>query len=181
MAEATEDAVFLIATSYQALGRASTGNDQTMLCNCTVVLVFAAFFVEANLSHILDVMDDYENMRRDVGIRHPGLYPKLAWFYNKWIARSASMNKETLYAPEYQEQVYAHFPGLRELVNFRNDVAHGKIMRPLANATDAPRLRQAAKAAVDRLFRIAGDAGHDIPRAITYQMAVSSAPESSPA
>jgi len=58
MPEATEDAVFLIATSYQALGRASVGDDETMTCNCTVVLVFAAFFIEANLSHIIKERGD---------------------------------------------------------------------------------------------------------------------------
>jgi len=177
MPEATEDAVFLIATSYQALGRANTGEDQTITCNSTVVLIFAAFFIEANLTHILEVMGELDRMRRDVGRKKPGLYPKLAWFYDKLVRHSEDTKRDQLFEASFKDAVYSQFPGLEELVDFRNGVAHGKIDRSRANPADASRLRQHAKDIVTQLFAIAATAGHEIPRSITYAMAISSNPE----
>ena len=85
MPEATEDAVFLIATSFQALERAKAGYEETMICNCTVVLVFAAFFIEANLSHIIAEIGESKAMNKSLDSKNPGLYPKLTWFYNEHI------------------------------------------------------------------------------------------------
>ena len=53
MAEICNNAAMLIATSYQALNRAKTGDKNTMLCNCTVTILFASFFIKENLDVII--------------------------------------------------------------------------------------------------------------------------------
>ena len=53
MPEASEDATILIAISFQALQRLETRNKATEICDCTITILFAAFFVEANLNYIL--------------------------------------------------------------------------------------------------------------------------------
>lgn len=52
MPEASKDATLIIATSWQALNRAETGDERTMICNCTVMIVFAAFYIETNLMSV---------------------------------------------------------------------------------------------------------------------------------
>jgi len=47
MPEVTPDATLIIATSWQALSRAETGDERASICNCTVIIVFAAFFTVA--------------------------------------------------------------------------------------------------------------------------------------
>ena len=174
MPEATEDAVFLIATSFQALGRAKLGNDQTRTCNCTVVLIFAAFYIEANLTHIIDEMGDFNKMKSFVGGRNPGLYAKLSWFYNMYVRSKQSQDKDDLFTREFREELDGYFPGFEEIRDYRNNVSHGTIVKSLANYDDAIRLRGQAKDIVSELFAIAKKVGHEIPRAITYQMAISS-------
>ena len=53
MPEGSLDATILIATSWQALKRAKGGDERTMITNCTIVIVFASFFIEANLNRII--------------------------------------------------------------------------------------------------------------------------------
>src|SRR3970282_181199 len=54
MPEVTSDATLIIATSWQALGRAETGDERAGICNCTVMIGFAAFFIEANLNQFIE-------------------------------------------------------------------------------------------------------------------------------
>src|SRR5262245_43722618 len=86
MPEGSVDATILLATSWQALKRAKNGDERTMLCNCTVVVVFAAFFIEANLNHIVEEMGKTNEMLQFLGNRNAGLQHKLAWFYNNFVA-----------------------------------------------------------------------------------------------
>jgi hypothetical protein len=130
MPEATEDAVFLIATSYQALGRAKAGDEETMTCNCTVVLVFAAFFIEANLSHIIREMGDLQKMKSFLNAKNPGFYPKLTWFYNEYVRRRKTEDREALFSNKFRKELYDYFEGLEEIHSFRNNVAHGKLDLP---------------------------------------------------
>jgi hypothetical protein len=53
MPEATADAAILIAASYQAMNRAAAGDPRTQLCDCTVTVAFAGFYIEANLNHVI--------------------------------------------------------------------------------------------------------------------------------
>jgi hypothetical protein len=86
--EAGRHAPILIATSWQALGRAVNEGPDTLLCNCTVVVLFAGFYVEANLNHIVQALRLRGRLKTFTnGKNHPGLQDKLAWFYNEFIAR----------------------------------------------------------------------------------------------
>ena len=93
MAEATGDAVFLFATSLQALGRAAQGDDETRTCNCTVVLIFAAFYTEANLTHIIKEMGEYKIMWQDLQGGNPGLYLKFSCFLISRSIVRGSLNR----------------------------------------------------------------------------------------
>ena len=53
MPEATADAAILIAASYQAMNRAAAGDPGTQLCDCTVTVAFAGFYIEASLNHLI--------------------------------------------------------------------------------------------------------------------------------
>lgn len=174
MPEVSEDATLLIAASWQALGRVADADPATLLCDCTVVLVFAGFYIEANLNHIVAALDPHEELVALLKPRNPGLQQKLAWFYLKYaggkpVTDRGQLNDTTLLATVREE-----FPGFGDIYDFRNDVAHGRINRALANPPAVSDLRKKAKAIVDKLFNIARDAGHDIPRIVTYQMAISS-------
>jgi hypothetical protein len=76
-----------MATSWQALGRALKEGADTTVCNCTIVVLFAGFYIEANLNHIVRVPRLKRRVRRFMGHKkHLGLGDKLAWFYNDFIA-----------------------------------------------------------------------------------------------
>jgi hypothetical protein len=169
MAEATQDATLLIATSWQALGRAETGDERTIICNCTVSIVFAGFFIEANLNHIIEEMNETEAMNQYLRKDRPGLQGKLAWFYSSHIAESQYTDKREIYL-----KLRDHFPGFGEIYDFRNSISHGVIDRAKANPDDAKRLREMAKTIVDELFEAAKRAGHDIHRGVTYEVAIAS-------
>jgi len=57
MSEGSEDAAILIATSYQALNRAMRTNDDKLITDCTVLVLFAGFYVESTLNHIFKSLE----------------------------------------------------------------------------------------------------------------------------
>jgi hypothetical protein len=87
MPEGSKDAAILIATSWQALNRANFGNPNTLITDCTVVILFAGFFVEANLNYIIEEMGMTAHMRGFLKKDYPGIQDKLGWFYNEYVAR----------------------------------------------------------------------------------------------
>jgi hypothetical protein len=165
MPEATADAMILISTSFQALGRAGKRYEKTMICDCSVVIVFACFFVEANLSHLIKCMGKTEEVNKLYG-DHPGLKNKLAWFYYRFI------EKENIQKKINDSKLEKEFPGFFDLREFRNHLAHGVIDTTLANFEKAEELRLAAKEIVDKLYSIASTEGIDVPRNITYEVAI---------
>ncbi len=168
MPEASPDATIIIATSWQALGRADTGDVRMMICNCTVIIVFAAFYIEANLNHLIESIGKTKEMKDYYGYR-PGLQDKLVWFYITYCADDKTIMNKRAY-----EKTRHRFPGFNEIYNFRNDVSHGVINRSLTNLNDAKRLRANAIDIVSDLFDIAKQAGCYIPRSVTYEFAISS-------
>jgi hypothetical protein len=168
MSEASPDATIIFATSWQALGRVDTGDERTMICNCTVIIVFAAFYIEANLNHLIESMGKTKEMKEYYGHR-PGLQEKLVWFYNTYCADSKTIMNKKAYI-----EIRHKFPGFDEIYNFRNDVSHGAVNRPLANLDDAKRLRANAIDIVRDLFDIVKQAGYNISRSVTYEFAISS-------
>jgi hypothetical protein len=178
MTEVSVDATFLIATSWQALKRAKLGDERTMVCNCTIVILFAGFFIEANLNHIIDNMSKKEEMIRFLGNNlFPGLQGKLGWFYNQYVARDKARNNTEMYNNGISLKLSRKFPGFNKIYEFRNSVSHGVIRKSYANLEHAKVLRRQSKAIVDELFKIAGKAGFDISRVVTYEMAISSEEE----
>lgn len=169
MPEVSEDATILLAISWQALGRAKDCDESTMLCNCTVVIVFAAFYIEANLNHIIQMMNRTKEMEKFCGNKYPGLQDKLAWFYNCYVSRLKACNKRLLYFSGIKRKLRNTFPGFNKIYNFRNNISHGHIDRSIANSVDAEKIRNQAKDIVNEIFKIAAKAGHDIPRTITYE------------
>jgi hypothetical protein len=182
MPESTGDAAILIAISHQAHDRAKVGDKFTILCDCTVMVVFAGFFIEANFNHLIDVMGKEQEMLSFWGrkkVRDVGLQNKLAWFYNSYVAeRKISLKnvpkeeKEKLKNDLY-ENLYAKFPGFHEIYNFRNNISHGNIDKSIANLVSAERLRKQTKDIVDELFNLAEQAtGQPIPRTTNYYDAI---------
>lgn len=179
MAEGSIDAMILISISWQALKRAELGDESTRVCNCTVVLVFACFFIEANLNRIIEKMGMEKEMIDFLGNEHPGLQEKLAWFYNKFVARDKAATKKQFKSKKIYRKIRRKFTGFGKLYDFRNDVSHGDIDLSIANIEDAEMLRIKAKEIVESLFHIAKKSGVEIPRNITYELAISGKESSS--
>lgn len=180
MPEVNDNAAIFIATSFQALERAKMGDELTMICNCTVALVFAAFYIEENLDVVIGKLDKTDDMREFLEQspnQNPGLILKLAWFYNHYIAREKANNRKQLLAKDkgrkylISKKLEQKFPGFNEIHDFRNEIAHGKI-KSSKTLSDVERLRQQAKDITEELLKIAKLAGCEIPKTTTYWDAV---------
>lgn len=175
MPEAGRHAPILIATSWQALGRAVNEGPDTLICNCTVVVLFAGFYVEANLNHIVQTLHMRGRMKTFMGgKKHPGLQDKLAWFYNDFVAQAKSPDLRTAHRRGVAKKVRDYFPGFAHLYRFRNDISHGVINQSGRSLAQAQRLREQAKDIVSRLFGILERRGHTISRTTTYFQAIGS-------
>jgi hypothetical protein len=181
MPEGTSDASILIATSFQALNRVIQDNTETMVCDSTVVILFAAFFIEANLNYIIHTLNREEEMldflygKRRRGTKHPGLQYKLKWFYSKFVDTSFSDEENKSLKGKITEKLEVIFPGFEKIHEFRNEISHGKIDLSLANRKDAEEIRQQAKNIVDKLYDVIVEkTGIKIPRDITYMSAIAS-------
>lgn len=172
MAEGTKDAMILISTSWQALGRAIQGNPETLICDCTVVTLFASFFIEANLNYIIEKLNLKNEMTEFLNSKYPGLQDKLGWFYNKFIARKKAKTKKVLFDEGIKSKLRRRYPGFATLYRFRNDLSHGVINNTARDLTKVVNLRQQAKDIVDDLFNVAERAGYSIPRDMTYQESI---------
>lgn len=174
MPEVSEDATILIATSWQALGRANHKNEKTELCNCIIVIVFSAFFIEANLNQIIEKMGKTKEMNNFINKDYPGLQSKIGWFYNEFIARSKALNRKQLFNKSHnlKQKMSRCFPGFYELYNFRNNISHGHIDKSITNFEKSEKLRNQAKKIVDKLFKIAEKNNYKIKRIIPYEVAI---------
>jgi len=174
MPEVSKNAAILIATSFQAWNRAKTGDESTNLCNCTVTVLFAGFFIEESLDFILKKMKVEPEMKKFLEIksnRHPNLEEKLAWYFNRYVANPKSSKRSTLFTNKLKGKLNKNFPGFSRIYQFRNDVAHGNINRHLT-LRETEKLRFQAKSIVDNLLLIAADNDCIIPRDMTYYMAI---------
>ena len=73
MPEVSKDAKVLIDISFQALDRAKKGDERNKILDCTVALVFAGFFIEANLNHIIEVLNKKQEMINFLNNDHAGI------------------------------------------------------------------------------------------------------------
>ena len=174
MPEGSKDASILIATSWQALNRAISGNKDTLVCDCTIVILFASFFVESNLNYIIEEMNLNQDMRIFLKKKYPGIQDKLGWYYSKFVARSKAKNQKQLYDNGIERKLRRKFPGFAKLYRFRNDLSHGVINRTTTSLKEALELRNQAKGIVVELFNIASKNGYEISRVVTYDEAIRS-------
>jgi len=179
MSEGSDHAAILIATSYQALNRAIKGNKTTLITDCTVLILFAGFYVEATLNHIFEFINkDIKafplNVNSTRGKIYPGMQDKLAWFYNEFIEEPKATNWNEIRNKNINAKLRTTFPGFSELLRFRNDISHGRINESAMSLDTAQTLRQQAKDLVSQLYNITNAKGYTVPRLITYRDAISS-------
>jgi hypothetical protein len=174
MPEGSKDAKVLIDISFQALERAKKVDESIQIFDCTVALVFAGFFIEANLNQIIKVLEKKQEMIAFLNNnQNPGLQGKLAWFYKSYIAEP-KLNSEKVEMKDLYDKLRVKFPGFDQIHKFRNDISHGNIDSSVANLVNTEKLRLSAKSIVDELFRIAEQStGQTIPRTVTQNDAIS--------
>jgi hypothetical protein len=105
----------LIAINWQALNRALARDPGTQECDCAVVIVFAGFYLEADLNDLIHRLGRESDMRAFLRRPHPGLQDKLAWFYNEYVARSKTENRDELFERGVEQKLRRRFPGFAEL------------------------------------------------------------------
>lgn len=173
MTEGTKDAMILISTSWQALGRTNQCKPETLICDCTIVILFASFFIEANLNYIVETLNMKKEMTEFLNNnQYPGLKDKLAWFYNEFIASDKALTKKELYSKGIKSKLTKRYPGFSTLYQFRNDLSHGVINSTARSLPKVVKLRQQAKDIVEDLFIVTARAGYVIERDKTYQEAI---------
>ena len=179
MFEGSEHAAILIAVSFQALNRAMKGNQDTLLTDCTVLVLFAGLYVEATLNHIFesigkDIKEFPISEEKPQGKMQLGLQDKLAWFYNAFIEDPRAANWNEIRKRQINAKLEGMFPGFSELLAFRNDLWLGMINESAKSLITAQRLRQQAKDLIGRLYNIAAEEGYNVPRLVTYGDAIAS-------
>lgn len=183
MSEGNNDASVLIATSFQALNRviAIDSNPDRLITDCTVLVLFAGFYVEATLNHIFEQTGKEEELRLFPATssckrkkNHPGLRDKLVWFYNEFVEQTKATNWTDLNHNDIDKKLNEKFPGFSDLYKFRNDISHGHINQSAKSLDTAQLLRQQAKDIVNQLYIITTDKGYVVSRDIKYRDALAS-------
>lgn len=177
MSEGSNDAAILIATSYQALIRTIGAKPDTLLTDCSIVILFAGFFVEASLNYIfeslnIDICRFPLSTKNTKGKSHPGMNDKLQLFYNEFIEQNRASNWEEIKANDTYKKAHDIFPNFKEIWEFRNDLSHGKINESAKSLASTLRIRQNAKNIVDSLYSITSTKGYNVPRLTTYREAM---------
>ena len=165
MPESTKEASMLINISYRALKRVEADNQDAQIADRVVMMIFAAFFIEANLNHIIKALGKEKDVETKWGA-NSGLGNKLAWFYNAYVSSSEITSKKEIY-----QKTCERFPCSREICDFRDCIAHGELNKALPYLSQAEEMRAKAKDIVDELFKILKVHGHEFPRVITYNEA----------
>jgi hypothetical protein len=138
------------------------------VCDCTVTVAFAGFYIEANLNHLIAELRRESDLKQAYG-PNAGLKSKLAFVYAEYIA-SAPLARKDAY-----DRLEVEFPGITELANFRNGICHGTMNQTVAQLLPKTlELRQSAKNIVNRLFTaVNGRTGADLQRTlVTYWQAL---------
>lgn len=173
MPEAGRHAPILIATSWQALGRALNEGPDSRICNYTIVVLFAGFYVEANLNHIIQVLKLRNEFKAFIGrSQHPGLQDKLVWFYNKFVSLHSAPDLRSARKQGINRKIRRCFPGFAALYRFRNDLSHGVVNGDGRSLAKAQHLRQCAIDIVAKLFEILENRGHHVRRTTSYWKAI---------
>ena len=162
----------LIAISWQALNRALAGDPRTRECDCAVVIVFAGFYLEANLNDLIHRLGRESDMRVFLRRPYPGLQDKLGWFYNEYVPRPKAKTRDELFKHGIEQKLRRRFPGFAELYRFRNEIAHGIVNASAKSLKKTQHLRKQAKQISKSLFEIAGANGHMLQPSTDYFKAI---------
>lgn len=179
MPEGGFDAPILINISWRARNRTKTDNEDAILGDCTVMIVFACFFIEANLNYIIDYINKRKEMLDFWGYKETkniGMQDMLVWYHHTFgtdpkIEIIGKLKDSNDKKNELYKLVKERYEGFSELYAFRNDIAHGKINSSLAKIDKAEILRLQAKKVVNDLFVLAELAGFSIPRETKFDEA----------
>jgi len=147
MAEASKEATFLIAVSWQALGLAEKLKQEPKyrIPQTAAMLLFAALYVEATLNIILKQAEVAEPTIDDAGTGQ-----KFLLFYRDVLGRETPTDDKEAYL------VLAEmFAGSKELWEFRNHLAHGKVNGLICELRPAITLRDKAKRIARSLVNMA--------------------------
>ena len=109
------------------MNRAAAGDPSTQLCDCTVTVAFAGFYMEANLNHLIAELGRESDLKQAYG-PNAGLKSKLAFLHTEYIA-SAPLARKDVY-----DRLEIEFPGITELANIRNDICHGAMNQTVAQS-----------------------------------------------
>jgi hypothetical protein len=149
----------------------------TRISNCTIVVLFAGFYIEAYINHIIRVLKKRRRFDAFMGRRrYPGLQDKLAWFYNDFISPVPALDLDTARKHGIDRRVRRRFPGFAKLHRFRNDISHGVVNHSGRSVSEAQQLRQQAKTIVSELLAVLEQRGHRIRRTMSYRKAIQQAP-----
>jgi hypothetical protein len=178
MPEVNEAAAMHIATSYQAHVRAMNANQFTEVCNCTVSILFSAFYIEESLNFIIEKLGKSKALDEFCGNNQSGLFKKIVWFYDNYVTKSKHLKFGDLYSKkdekrgeENKKELEIRFPGINRINDFRDGVAHGIINKAI-NCDEEDYLRQCAKNIVSELIEIANRENGQITRTTTYLEAI---------
>ncbi len=174
--EVSEDARFLINTSYQAYKRIDVNDTDTFYFNILVAIFFLGMYLEESIDHIIGQMGGkYEEMKVFLGNYRPGLLNEFVWYYNEFITvndREPKEDKGDIYFnknhPKTIEKLEKEFEGFSTIYQFRNDIAHTKlndaidqIKSEYVDIANVDALRTRAKRITDKLVNIAQHAGYE--------------------
>ena len=156
-----------------SLNRALAEGPETRICNCTVVVLFAGFYVEANLNQIVYRLGRKASLTKFAGgKKHPGLQDKLGWFYNEFVTKAPAPDLKVARGRGIYREIRRRSPGFAQLYRFRNDISHGVINDGARSLAHTQRVRQQAKTVVAELFDILDARGHRLRRGVTYHRAI---------
>ncbi len=191
--EVCDDAMFLISISHQANKRYKHAGKyikvigNTIPCDELVSVVFLGFYLEASLTYIIEKMGkageivNFYYPNRKTRVLNIGLRKKIAWFYNRYVAKE-EMNKNALLDEnnKIDETLEREFPGFKRIYAFRNNIAHGeldeaikRIILEFREPKAVDELRTQAKDIVDLLIDIANKSScSHISKIVSYENAL---------
>jgi hypothetical protein len=184
MAEGNPDTAILVAISFQAMQRLKRQSEETRVADTTVMLLFAALYLEGTIDYIVSFSGKNRRMitflnplpkskKKSKKRRRrflPGLRLKLTWFHNECIAANRCPGRVSL-KPKIGSRLRRMFPDFRVLNAFRDSVAHGHIHE--IDPARAKDIRGERKDVVNRLYDAAeAKWGTHVDRITTYDAAI---------
>lgn len=163
MPEVSDNAAFLIATSFQAYQRLNTSDFGEKICVSAVTIVFACIYLEQSLDVIVRTMKVKSKMEREIldgnsRNHQPSLLEKYIWFCNKYLVDDNEKVNEPFGRDDKGNYKYLHkldenLPGFNTLRYLRNKITHGKIEKIIPYLDQIKNLRKSAKDIVSKILQ----------------------------